>query len=148
MKPTDLHPDDLLGVIKVDGISQLFAGVVAEWILDYKRYDPAFAERDDVSTFRSGLLSVDSESANRYLEAMQPYRLELPALAKFLRVVGPSQWPLSIYVDFDAQLQVCGFGEVPICDYVPKGWECSYENPLSYVPAEIASVWNANGNEG
>jgi hypothetical protein len=112
--------------------------------LDYASYDPAFDPARSRAVFRGNLLLVDKGNADRFLEAMAPFELQAPELARFLRKDGPSNWPLSVFVDFDGRFYVNGFTEIPIHEYLPPGWRGVEGSPLDFAPETIRHVWLAD----
>lgn len=141
MNPQDMHPDDLIGVVKLDSKWRIFSGTVAEWILDYASYDPMFdPSRSDV-VFRDNLLSIDNSNATQFLEAMAPYELDASTLKQFIDQRGGHDWQLSILIDFDRKLYINSFTEIPLHQYVPDKWIGLEDEAIKYAPFFIKEIW-------
>lgn len=141
-----MHVDDLIGITKYSSHWQLFAGTVAEWILDYTSYDPTFSPSGSDVVFRGNLLLVTENNASDFLAAMEPYRLSSEELRAFFKTANCCNWPLVAMVDFDAKFYVNGFSEMPLHRYVPTGWKSIEGNPLEYVPEELRSIWKPHSS--
>jgi hypothetical protein len=137
----DLDPDDLLGAVKHEGQWRFFAGTVAEWILDYASYDPYFDPAQTDVVFRDNLLRVDESNAAQFVKAMAPHEISPAQLSELTRRDGPTNWPLSVLIDFDEALYVNGFSEIPLHEYVPPGWTAKEDFPLRYLPDALRSLW-------
>lgn len=141
MHPESLHPDDLLGITKHKSQWRLFAGTVAEWILDYASYDPSFDTARSEVIFRGNLLLVTEENVDGFHAAMAPYELQFSELRAYFEKVGSDNWPLMILVDFDKNLYINGFSDISLHEYIPAGWRGIEDVPLHYVPNEIRTIW-------
>jgi hypothetical protein len=75
MRVDDLSANDLIGAVKRHGQWRLYGGTLAEWILDYAAYDPAYDPITSAVYFWSGLLTVDETNTAQYIDAMTPYEL-------------------------------------------------------------------------
>lgn len=141
MNAHSLHANDLIGITKYRSHWQLFAGTVAEWILDYASYDPTFSPSRSEVVFRGNLLIVTEDNASGFLAAMEPYELCPEDLRAFFETANCCNWPLVVMVDFDARLYVNGFSEIPLHEYVPTGWKGVEGDPLEYIPDRFRSIW-------
>jgi hypothetical protein len=90
--------------------------------------------------YRGNLLSVDEGNADRFLEAMAPFELQAQELARVLREDGPSDWPLSVFVDFDDRFYLNGFIEIPLHEYLPPEWRGVEGSPVDFAPETIRHV--------
>lgn len=142
MHPDSLKPNDLIGVTRYNSRWRLFAGTVAEWILDYATYDPGFDPSGSETVFRGNLLTVNEENVDQFHDAMEPYELQPSELELFMQKVGRYNWPLTVVVDFDNQFYVNGFSEISLHEYLPPGWKGIEGPPLDFVPAEIRQIWD------
>jgi hypothetical protein len=59
MRWEDVDIDDLIGAVKYNSEWRFFAGVLAEWVMDYKKYDPSFSPSEEDNTFRNNILVVN-----------------------------------------------------------------------------------------
>lgn len=141
MHPDSLHPNDLIGVTRHGSRWRIFAGTVAEWILDYASYDPGFDPSRSEVMFRGNLLVVSEQNADQFHAAMEPYELQPSELEAFVHQVGRYNWPLSMVVSFDDKLYVNGFSEIPLHEYLPPGWSGIEGQPIDFVPPEIRQIW-------
>lgn len=137
----NLHPDDLIGAVRHQHVWRLFAGTVAEWILDYPRYDPSFDPAQSKVDFRNNLLRVDETNAAEFCEAMKPYELLAQDIQQLVETGEIVNWPLMIMLDFDNKVLVNEFREVPIHEYVPAGWTAYEDLAIARVPESIQALW-------
>jgi hypothetical protein len=137
----ELHPDGLIGAVRLRSQWNFYAGVVAEWTLDYARRDPEVLRTPEGKSFRGGLATVDVPVADRFCEVMSPYRLTIADLHKVVREVGGPQAQLAIVVDFDRKHFISSYYDQPLEQYVPKGWSGVLGSPLDYLPAELQELW-------
>ena len=141
MNINDLVPDDLIGAVKLHDEWHLYAGSLAEWILDYASYDPAFNPAKSKVVFRNNLLRVDASNADAFCKALQALEL-FPNDMVQLRAAGElHNYPLVVAVDFDTRTFVNGFTEIPIHQYTLKGWNAFEGDPLKFVPKDIQTLW-------
>ncbi len=141
MNIEDISPDDLIGLVKYKSEWQFFAGTVAEWIMDYKNYDPWFDPSQSDVVFRNNILVVNDDNAAAFVEAMQAYRLSAEDITTLIERDGVNDWPLVILIDFDKREYINGFGEIPLHQYIPAGWTGFEGDPLAYVPENMRSIW-------
>lgn len=141
MDVNDLHPDDLIGAVHHQGNWRLFSGTVAEWILDYPRYDPGFKSVQGEAVFRNNLLRVDETNAAEFCEAMEPYELFAEDVRRLVETGEAVNWPLMVVINFDNKVFVNGFSEVPIHEYVPAGWTAYEDIASEHVPESIRALW-------
>ena len=132
--------DDIIGAVRLSSRWRFYAGTVAEWILDYRSYDPSDPSKWE-HPFRNGLLVVDSSNSEAFCQAMQAYQLSEDDIRELVRLRGGNNFPLGVVVNFDEKLYVNGYSEIPLHEYVPDGWIGVEGNPYDYVPAEVRSFW-------
>lgn len=144
MNVYDVDPDDLIGAVKFNNRWRFYAGLVGEWILDYYLYDPEykFDDLEDGSpVFRNNLFFVDEHNADEFCKAMNPYLLSTEEVYELLKKRGAANFPLYVVVNFDEQIYVNGYSELPMHEYVPATWKSVEDSPYKYVPADIAHLW-------
>jgi hypothetical protein len=118
--------EEWLGVVRYQGELYLVKGILAELILDYLAWDPAFSEDDGVAEFRNGLLTVTDENAPQFLQALAARRLAPAEVAALLRPTTPE---LLVFMDFDARRYIHSYYDLPLEKYVPKGWRGHLGDP-------------------
>ena len=101
-------------------------GVLADFILDYQRYDPAIRTDPYRVHFRGGLLTATSENAAEFLHALGARRLPADELRSIL---GSSTPDLLAFIDFDTRRYVHSYYDLPLEDYVPTGWRGRLGDP-------------------
>jgi hypothetical protein len=141
MNLEDVDIDDLIGAVKYKGQWRFFAGIVAEWVLDYERYEPGYDPVRDDTPFRNGLLVVNENNAGEFCNVMAPYELSPSDIEQLIKKEGANHFPLSIVIDFDAKVYINGFSEIPLHEYVPSNWVAKEDNSLKYLPDNFKALW-------
>lgn len=129
--------DDLIGGVLIASKWRFYAGTVAEWILDYPRYDPSAVNHESFSQFRNGLAVVTNSNKHEYCYAMGPYELSLSDIDLLANSNVEYGCELSVIVDFDNNIYINGFSEIPMHQFVPMGWRGYEGDPLSYLPENL-----------
>ncbi|HEV2483522.1 MAG TPA: hypothetical protein VGS79_27845 [Puia sp.] len=135
-----LEADYLLGCIKYRDAYSLYAMPLGWWILNFSKYDPAFAAYEDASAFRNGVLNVVDAAIETFLHVIETDKIT-PADFNLATDVPPEQRSLNFFVDFDAKLFINGYYEnVEPETYLPDDhWRGELGFPTDYLPKEFAS---------
>lgn len=135
--------DDYIGAVRLKSKWRFFYNMLSMWILDYASYRVGYDPSDPkYKGWRKGLLRVDETNAEEYCEAMKSQEILPNQVPHVVKDTFPRQEPLTFVVNFDERLFVNGWHDnIPIHEYVPKGWTALEEDPYEYVPPEIRVLW-------
>jgi hypothetical protein len=132
-------PDDYMGAIKIDSEWQFFYEMLSMWILDYKAYDPEYVPKS--GGWRENILKVDRDNAKEYCQAMKTKEIPVPLIPNTMSSWG-RQLRLTFVVNFDERLFINGWHDnIAIHEYVPDGWKGIEDDPYSYIPQELKTLW-------
>jgi hypothetical protein len=120
--------EEWAGVAIHQGQPYLITGMLAEFILDYRAYDPQFSASGGAAEFRGGVLTATSHDAVPFLRAMKARTLT-PQEADSLAHSGTDAPELLAFMDFDARRYVHSYYDLPLERYVPKGWRGALGDP-------------------
>jgi hypothetical protein len=136
-----IQPYELLGAVCHRQHWRFYSGTIAEWILDYRAYDPAYDPSAWPTPFRNNLLTVSPDDAAAFQESMAPQEQSLDEVRALVQHRGTEAVPLSVVVDFDRRLFVNGYYDLAIEAYVPPGWQAVFDDPLQYLPEPLRTIW-------
>lgn len=137
MSSLALDVDEHLGFVHNGGQWRMFAGYLAEWILDYASYDPGYTPQEWEGLFRDGLLTVASEDGDRFCDALRTRELYAPAASDAFKRDPRLRRRIHFLVDFDRGLFLSSFYDIALEDYVSEGWTPRFEDPIEGVPDEV-----------
>ena len=148
MRWQDVDIDDLIGAVKYNSRWHFFAGVLAEWVMDYGKYDPSFSPSEEDNIFRNNLLVIDENNAYEFCDAMAPYELSSTQVEELIKNEGANHFPVYILIDFDKKRYINGFSEISLEDYVPSGWNAYEGDPMKYLPENLRTLWLSEASSG
>lgn len=123
----------LLGCIKYRDRYSIYLMPIAWWILNYKKYDPAFDSAKWGVEFREGVYNVTDDKVEDYMQSIKDDKIEVDELENF-----SSPFEFYFFIDFDSKLFVSRFSDIEIEDYLPSSnWRGDFEDPIKYYPKEI-----------
>ncbi len=130
---SDHGPDDddddveeWTGIARRGGEFFALTGILPEFILDYKSYDPASQTEPRGAAFRDGVMTVTTENGDGFVRALKGRRLSISELR---RIVDSSTPDLLALIDFDTRRYVHSYYDLPLEDYVPSGWRGRLGDP-------------------
>ena len=135
----EVEDGKLIAAIKYRGAWYFLLGTIGELILDYKRYDPEFNPREHPGIYRGDILTLDESNAARFLEVMNEHRLSMEQLLQY-KDEYPDFPVVDVLIDFDEKFYSNGYAELPLEDYVPKGWKSEVSEPRKHLPPELRSL--------
>jgi hypothetical protein len=132
----DSMDEQIVAVVRHEGLIRWFRSERELWILDYRAWRDAFAQRghsvpDLDDNDRGGIHVVDQHSAARFLSFMAPYELDGVQLGKELATRFPtaqSWWDVAdlfpiTFVDFDGRRVEAFYPQgTPMERWLPEGW--------------------------
>jgi hypothetical protein len=134
-----LDVGNLLGCIRHNDLYQYYMLDIADWILNYGKYDPESV--DDVE-FRNGLINISDQNIDAYVEYIKDGEVEIAAVSTFLTKNGSDNLFPYFYIDFDNFTFVNTFPNISVEDYLPgDNWVGIYESPIPYLPEEMKIIW-------
>lgn len=132
--PTDLIADQWRGIATYRGSTYALTGTIGDFILDMKAYDPTSAGGG--ATFRLGVLTVDNDNAVLFLRALNAQQMPSGEAVARAKELGSD---LIAYIDFDSRRFVHSYYDLPLEDYVPKGWRGSLGDPVEALTHRISA---------
>jgi hypothetical protein len=122
------NEDESLGVALYQRELYAITGTLAEFILDYAAYDPTFSREPDAASFRGGVLTVTQLNVPQFLRAMKARPLTPQEATSWSDSTGAGPDVLA-FIDFDSRRFVHSYYDLPLEQYVPKGWHAALGNP-------------------
>jgi len=138
---TEIHIDDIIGAVKINAKWRFFAGIIAEWIMDYQTYDPEYNPDESETSFRNNILLVDESNGEAFCDAMSPYEILKDEIDNVLDKYEGKKLPL-ITIDFDNRIFTSVFFDIALEDYIPPKWKGRYIKKLTELPEEIKEIWH------
>jgi hypothetical protein len=136
-----LSVNEYIGLVCSAGVWRCFTGMLAEWILDYRAYDPSYDPTKWPDTPRNQLLQVGVDQAVEFQLIFEERELTKQGIQYILSTVGaPRAYPIAA-VDFDTRRYVNGFYDLALEEYVPAGWISVFDDPLQYVSEDLRILW-------
>jgi hypothetical protein len=127
MADTESQVEEWLGVVKYQQEFYAVTGITAEFILDYHAYDPTFDESTGAADFRNGLLTVDVNNAQSFINALNGRRLTSADIDNLIQ--SPTEPDLIFFIDFDAKRYVHSYHDMMLEKSVPRGWKGLFGDP-------------------
>ena len=137
----ELDPITVPGVVRLRGNVHYIPGVLAEWILDYRSYDPAYDPAEWQAEFRAGLLTVSPDDGDAYLRALQSHEIPPTDLGEHVARGGVDRTRPAVLVDFDAAEVTSGYYDVAVEEYAGEGWRGTFADPVERLPMELQELW-------
>lgn len=141
MQIDQIGTDDMIGAVRSNNKWRFFAGILAEWIMDYASYDPYYKPSRSQHIFRNGLLFVNEANIEEFCNAMSEYELAEDDIIALTNKQGATKDPLVFVIDCDNLIFINGLGEIDIHRYVPVGWKGYEDDPMNYVPDNVRRLW-------
>lgn len=117
----------------------VICGTLAELILDYRKYDPEFANDPSAHSFRGGVLTATSDNASTFLRALRARELSM-AEAAAMAETDASDRELLALIDFDSKLYIHAYYDLPLENYVPDGWRGVLGDPREALGRQIHNL--------
>ena len=117
-----------LGIALYQGKIFLIMGILAEFILDYKAYDPEYSSSRESSSFRGGILTLTPNNISRFLSTLNARALTMSEIGS-LANSATDESELLAFIDFDSQQYVHSYYDLALEDYIPQGWHGVLGNP-------------------
>lgn len=125
--------DDYLVCIKHNGMYRFYMSDLADWILNYKAYDPSCIE--DGELFRNGIHNVFVGDIVNYLNYLSNEEVILTELLAFSE---SRNLDVSFFIDFDAKQVIYKFDGIEISDYLPSEiWVGKFDLPINFLPLDL-----------
>lgn len=147
----NIHRDDIVGAIHVNGKWHFCLAYLADWIMDMEMYsghgpvDPreypiGSPERNNNFIFRNNIYTVSESNVKAYIDYLLTLEISTDnAKAIIEHNLLHANRPL-VVIDFDKRLFINGTGEVEIHNYVPTGWVGIEGDLVEYIPDDV-NVW-------
>jgi len=130
--------EEYVGFVKFGDELFKVRGILAEFILDYEKNDPAFVKSPLVNSFRAGLLKVSEANAPEFLHVLNAEKM-LPEKGHIAEMIDKAGDELIAFIDFDARNYVHSYFDLPLEDYLPKKWTGCLGDPIQPVRQWIDS---------
>ena len=139
-----LEIDDYLGCIKYNDRMMFFMSDIADWILNYTKYDPI--EVDENTEFRDGITNVLEDKKKHFLIYLSREEVSIVEIMKFFDSRNAEQkLVLQFYIDFDSNIYTHCFADISLEDYLPdNSWKGSYSNPIFDLTDDLMGVFRDN----
>jgi hypothetical protein len=128
--------DEYVGVVVKGGVRRYFFNILSMWILDYASYYPDYDPLDPRfggGEWRKGLLRVNSDNADAYIDALSNQEIPNNMLDAITSEYGGGV-TITFIVNFDEKLFVNGWHDnIPLHEYVPSGWRGVEDDPYLYL---------------
>lgn len=125
------------GVAVYQQTPNLISGILAEFILDYRAFDPAFCTSKSAASFRGGVLTVTADVFPQFLRALSARPIPPHEVSHL--VDSSNALEILVFVDCDSQLYVHSYYDLALEDYVPRGWRGELGDP-----AQALKQWYFN----
>ena len=116
------------GVALHQGKLYLITGILADFILDYRAYDPEYCAKNASADFRDGILTVTVDNIPQFLRALKA-RLLTTHEGRLLAESAVNEPELLAFIDFDSHRYIHSYYHLELEDYIPKKWRGALGNP-------------------
>jgi hypothetical protein len=117
-----------LGIALYQGEIFLITGILAEFILDYRAYDPEYSSSRESSGFRGGVLTLTPNNISQFLSMLNARALTMTEMESLANSATDGS-ELLAFIDFDSQQYVHSYYDLALEEYIPQGWHGVLGNP-------------------
>ncbi len=130
------------GVVKYESSYYYAIGILADWILDYRSYDPEYDPAEwSKKSARDDYPVISPVMGRTFLESIGLRKFGTDVIPGFLSANGSDRaFPL-FFVNFDDSEYISSYHDLPLEDYAGKGWTSSYGDFFDALPDSIKKYW-------
>jgi hypothetical protein len=137
-----LEDNYLLGCIKWNNTYSIYLMPIAWWILNYKKYDPAYNPDEWEFVFRDNIYNVTDKDVVKFIQCIEVDKVDFYELKSVLGNIPSEYICIYFFVDFDVNLLISRFNDVEVEEYLPdERWKGMFGNPTDYLPDEIREIF-------
>ena len=123
---------DWAGLAVSDGKLYQLSGSLADFVLDYASYDPVFSSGPKKQSFRNGVLTLTHENVSQFLDALHARALGSQEVERWIDSKAEGNTFIA-FIDLDSKRFVHSYFDLPLEDYVPRGWKSQLSDPSAAV---------------
>ncbi len=121
-----------VGLAVSEGKLYQLSGSLADFILDYASYDPVFSSGPKTHSFRNGVFTLTHENVPQFLDALHARPVESQEVDRWIDAKTEENTFIA-FIDLDAKRFVHSYFDLPLEDYVPRGWKSQLSDPSAAV---------------